>query len=120
LFNVSDSVGILIFASVIVVVTVLGYRVIHWIGRVASVIGVIAFVYLFWRLMSQPTLAHSCKSVISAGAAFLLAVSLAASWQIAFGPYVADYSRYLPSNTIGSQNLLRRGAGSPWSARKWR
>ena len=47
LFGVSDSVGILIFASVIVLVTVLGYRVIHFIGRVASVIGVIAFVYLF-------------------------------------------------------------------------
>jgi len=33
LFGVSDSVGILIFASVIVLVTVLGYRVIHFIGR---------------------------------------------------------------------------------------
>lgn len=53
LFGVSDSVGILIFASVIVLVTVLGYRVIHFIGRVASVIGVIAFVYLFSRLIGQ-------------------------------------------------------------------
>ncbi len=30
---------------------------------------------------------------------FLLAVSLSASWQLAFGPYVADYSRYLPRAT---------------------
>ncbi|NED85450.1 cytosine permease, partial [Streptomyces sp. SID11233] len=31
--------------------------------------------------------------------AFLLAISLSASWQLAFGPYVADYSRYLPRDT---------------------
>jgi NCS1 family nucleobase:cation symporter-1 len=30
---------------------------------------------------------------------FLLAMSLSASWQIAYGPYVADYSRYLPRAT---------------------
>jgi NCS1 family nucleobase:cation symporter-1 len=58
----------LIFASVIVLVTVLGYRVIHWIGRVASVIGVIAFVYPVQPLMSQPTSARCCRSATSAGA----------------------------------------------------
>lgn len=97
LFGVSDSVGILIFASVIVLVTVLGYRVIHWIGRVASVIGVIAFVYLFSRLMSQVDVGALLQIRHFSWSSFLLAVSLAASWQIAFGPYVADYSRYLPS-----------------------
>ena len=30
---------------------------------------------------------------------FLLAVSLAAGWQLTYGPYVADYSRYLPETT---------------------
>jgi len=29
----------------------------------------------------------------------VLAMSLSASWQIAYGPYVADYSRYLPRDT---------------------
>ena len=46
LLGVSDSAGILVFAAVIVLVTVFGYRMIHLIGRVASVLGLIAFVYL--------------------------------------------------------------------------
>jgi NCS1 family nucleobase:cation symporter-1 len=38
------------FRQAIVVLTIFGYRVIHMIGRLASVIGVIAFVYLFRRV----------------------------------------------------------------------
>ena len=38
LLGVSDSAGILLFAAVIVLVTVFGYRMIHTIGRVASVL----------------------------------------------------------------------------------
>ena len=30
---------------------------------------------------------------------FLLVLSIAATWQITYAPYVADYSRYLPANT---------------------
>ena len=112
LFGVSDTVGILLFASVIVLVTVLGYRVIHWIGRVASVIGVIAFVYLFSRLMSQVDVGALLQIRHFSWSSFLLAVSLAASWQIAFGPYVADYSRYLPSNTSAVKSFFAAGAGS--------
>ncbi|MGE7960641.1 purine-cytosine permease family protein [Pseudomonas sp. NPDC089530] len=112
LFGVSDSVGILMFASVIVLVTVLGYRVIHFIGRAASVIGVIAFVYLFSRLMSQTDIGALLQIRHFSWNSFLLAVSLAASWQIAFGPYVADYSRYLPSKTSSVKTFLAAGAGS--------
>jgi NCS1 family nucleobase:cation symporter-1 len=43
---------------------------------------------------------------------FLLAVSLSASWQIAFGPYVADYSRYLPSNTSSWKTFTAVGLGT--------
>ena len=28
---------------------------------------------------------------------FMLSVSVVATWQISFAPYVADYSRYLPN-----------------------
>ncbi len=30
---------------------------------------------------------------------FLLAVSMVATWQLAYAPYVSDYSRYLPITT---------------------
>src|SRR5690606_1604064 len=47
LLHVSDTVGILVFAAVIVVVTVCGYRAIHLLGKAASVLGIVAFAYLF-------------------------------------------------------------------------
>ncbi|MCE6985095.1 cytosine permease, partial [Pseudomonas frederiksbergensis] len=74
-------------------------RMIHWIGRVASVLGIIAFVYLFSRIMVISDIGQLLENRHFTWASFLLAVSLSASWQISFGPYVADYSRYLPSNT---------------------
>lgn len=112
LIDVSDSAGILIFASVIVLATVLGYRVIHWVGRVASVLGIIAFVYLFARLISIADVGALLQIRHFSWSSFLLAVSLAASWQIAYGPYVADYSRYLPSSTSSLKTFLAVGAGS--------
>ncbi|KMQ57865.1 sulfonate ABC transporter substrate-binding protein [Pseudomonas aeruginosa] len=112
LTGLSDSAGIFIFAAFIVLVTVLGYRVIHIIGRIASVLGIIAFVYLFSRLMLLSDIGDLLAIRHFSWASFLLAVSLAASWQIAFGPYVADYSRYLPASTSSWKTFLAVGLGS--------
>ena len=43
---------------------------------------------------------------------FLLAMSLSASWQIAYGPYVADYSRYMPRETSVAGVFAAVGRGS--------
>jgi NCS1 family nucleobase:cation symporter-1 len=112
LVNVSDWFGILIFGVVIVVITICGYRVIHILGRLSSVIGVIAFFYLFTKVL----LAHNILELLANRhftlTHFLLAMSLSASWQIAFGPYVADYSRYLPSKTSSLKAFLAVGLGT--------
>lgn len=112
LFGVSDTLGILMFAAVIITATLFGYRVIHLIGRVATVLGLIAFFYLFSRVLAVGDLAQLLQIRHFSWASFLLAVSLAASWQIAYGPYVADYSRYLPSKTSSTRTFLAVGLGS--------
>jgi len=43
---------------------------------------------------------------------FLLAVSLSSSWQIAFCPYVSDYSRYLPRNVSGKKTFFAVFSGT--------
>ena len=112
LLKVDDAMAIAGFGALIVVVTLFGYRVIHGLGRIASVIGVAAFAYLFVRLFA----AHDVMELLSrrhfAWDTFLLAVSLSASWQIAYGPYVADYSRYLPSSTPVTGVVTAVGLGS--------
>ncbi|MFJ2690234.1 purine-cytosine permease family protein [Pseudomonas sp. NPDC087336] len=112
LVNVSDGTGILIFAAMIVVLTVLGYRTIHWIGRLSSLIGVVSFFYLFYRLLSVHDIGELLANRHFSLSSFLLAISLSASWQIAFGPYVADYSRYLPRSTSALKTFLAVGLGS--------
>lgn len=112
LLGVSNTVGILIFAAAFVVATLFGYRVIHVIGRVATVLGLLAFVYLFSRVIAVGDVGQLLQIRHFSWSAFLLAVSLAASWQIAYGPYVADYSRYLPSSTSSVKTFLAVGLGS--------
>lgn len=101
LLHVDDGLGIVIFSCFIVIVTLFGYRVIHVLGRVSSVVGIAAFFYMFSRLFAGHDVAELLAVRHFSLPKFLLAMSLSASWQIAFGPYVADYSRYLPRSTSG-------------------
>lgn len=93
------SVGILIFGALTAVVAIVGYRLIHVVGRISTVVGGIGFVYLLIRLIATHDVSAAVGTKSFDIATFLLAVSLSAGWQLTFGPYVADYSRYLPSDT---------------------
>lgn len=112
-------IGIVVFGALTAVVAVTGYRLIHVVGRVATVVGVIGFTYLGIRLFTQ----YDVGAVVGVKpfdlVTFLLAVSLGAGWQLTFGPYVADYSRYLPRSTSDHTTFLSTYAGtvigSQWS-----
>lgn len=112
LLRVDDGIGIAIFGGFIVIATLFGYRLIHMLGRVASVVGVAAFLYMFSRLFAGHQVAALLSVRHFALNQFLLAMSLSASWQIAYGPYVADYSRYLPRNTSTLGVFAAVGLGS--------
>ncbi|MBC8652530.1 cytosine permease, partial [Providencia vermicola] len=112
LMHVSDWMGILIFGAVIIGITICGYRIIHILGKAASVIGVITFFYLFFRLFYMNDVSVLLENRHFDWTHFLLAMSLSASWQIAFGPYVADYSRYLPTKTPTIKAFMAVGAGT--------
>ncbi len=49
---------------------------------------------------------------------FLLAISIVTTWQLAYAPYVADYSRYLPVSTSTAQTFwysyLSTFVGTVW------
>jgi NCS1 family nucleobase:cation symporter-1 len=112
LLGVGEATGIVIFSCIIVAVTLCGYRVIHVLGRVASVVGVLVFIYMFGRLFASHDVAALLAQRHFSLSQFLLAMSLSASWQIAYGPYVADYSRYLPRDTPVLRVFTAVGLGS--------
>ncbi|WP_328538368.1 purine-cytosine permease family protein [Streptomyces sp. NBC_00344] len=119
LTHLGDTAGIVVFALVTAAMAVIGYRIIHVLGRVAGAVCAVAFVYLGIRLLDRIDLSTVLHDHGFSLPLFLLAVSLSASWQLAFGPYVADYSRYLPRTTSGRATfwwtLGGTALGSQWS-----
>src|SRR6185295_403426 len=68
--------------------------------------------YLLVRLFTQYDVGAHVGNKGFEAATFLLAVGLGAGWQLTFGPYVADYSRYLPRNTSDRATFWSTLAGS--------
>jgi NCS1 family nucleobase:cation symporter-1 len=112
LLGVDDGLAIAIFSCVVVVVTLVGYRLIHLLGRVSSLVGIASFIYMFSRLFAHQDVAALLAVRHFSLNSLLLAMSLSASWQIAYGPYVADYSRYLPRNISARGVFAAVGLGS--------
>src|SRR5665647_28681 len=92
-------VGIVTFGVLTAIVATLGYRYIHALGRIATVVGMIGFTYLLIRILMSYDVGTLIGQKPFDSVTFLLAVSLGVGWQLTFGPYVADYSRYLPRDT---------------------
>lgn len=105
-------VGIVIFGLLTAAIAILGYRYIHVLGRIATVVGILGFVWLGIAMFPQLDLGGLVAAAHFDIATFLLAVSLGAGWQLTFGPYVADYSRYLPRSTPTKATFWSTWAGS--------
>ncbi|MFF3756555.1 purine-cytosine permease family protein [Streptomyces sp. NPDC002185] len=105
-------IGILVFGVLTAVVAVTGYRLIHAAGRVATVAGVLGLGYLLVRVFTQYDVGAHVGFKGFEAPTFLLAVGLGAGWQLTFGPYVADYSRYLPRTTSARATFWSTFAGS--------
>lgn len=112
LLSSPDWIGIIIFGGVTAVIAIIGYRLIHVLGRFATVISGLAFFYLTIRLLSGVDLGALLANNHFTVPSFFIAMSLSASWQIAYGPYVADYSRYLPAQTPAWKTFGATFAGS--------
>ena len=96
----SDIPGIAVIAIVSVIAAVFGYDLIHTYARITTYIAgaVLAttFAWIIW-VHGLPADFLSRNTLNLPG--FLGTVSTAALWQIAYAPYVSDYSRYMPRDT---------------------
>ncbi|WP_462402548.1 purine-cytosine permease family protein [Pseudomonas sp. Marseille-QA0332] len=98
--SLSTDQGIFLVGVISVVATVFGYRLIHGYARVMSwVSGAVLVLCFIWIIgvHGLPQGFFERNSFTTAG--FLGAVSVAALWQLAYAPYVSDYSRYMPADT---------------------
>ena len=98
--GISVDAGILIVGAVSVVVTIFGYDLIHAYARVMTYLAGAALLLTFIWIVGVHGVGHGFGSFgHSTVAGFLGTVTAAALWQIAYAPYVSDYSRYMPADT---------------------
>lgn len=114
--GLSIDASILITSAVCVLLAIFGYRAIHSVERWVSLLTGLGFIYLTYRLVAD----HNIAATMSHGqfqvGTFVLAITIAATWEITYAPYVADYSRYLPQKTSGRAVFWWTYLGSTLSA----
>jgi NCS1 family nucleobase:cation symporter-1 len=98
--SVSDNEAIILFGALTLVVGFIGYELIHKIGAYMSAISLVIFAVAGYVVLQKglPDGVWEVSGHTFKFAAFCLVVTQAASWTLGAGPYVADYSRYLPSS----------------------
>lgn len=94
---ISDQWGIVIIALLSAAAAIYGYDLIHAYGRWMTWICGLALVASFAWIIGESGLPEDLwqRGSLTLGG-FLGAVSAGALWQIAYAPYVSDYSRYMP------------------------
>lgn len=93
----SDDGALVTFGLASLIVAFVGYELIHKLGAVLTIASGILFLVAAVRILGMPAPhgAWSPGTTFRTGP-FLLVISQSASYAIGYGPYVADYSRYLP------------------------
>lgn len=98
--GISVDAGIMIIGLVSVVATIFGYRLIHAYARFLSVVAGAALLLAFiWILFVHGLPASFMEQGAFNWVGFMGTVSVSALWQLAYAPYVSDYSRYMPQGT---------------------
>lgn len=104
---VSDNGAIILFQIATFIVAFIGYELIHRLGTWMTILSLLLFAAVAVALSRLPYPAHSFSwSHGLRGVAFVMALTQACSWSLGYGPYVADYSRYLPSDTPSSSTFI--------------
>lgn len=100
LFGLDETVSIILIGLVSVVGAIVGYRMIHALTGVMSLVsGLVLALAFVWILAVNDLPTGTFHSDGATLAGFMGTISLAALWQIAYAPYVSDYTRYMPRDT---------------------
>jgi len=98
--GLSDTPGIVLISLLSLVAAIFGHDLIHSYARVMTYAsGIVLLLTFAWIVLVHglPS-GFLTRNALSAGG-LLGTISTAALWQIAYAPYVSDYSRYMPHDT---------------------
>jgi NCS1 family nucleobase:cation symporter-1 len=96
----SDTPGITLIAVLSVIATIYGYDLIHAYTRAMCYVSGFVLLLSFVWIIAVHGLPSNFLTQNSLNLPGLMGtITVAALWQIAYAPYVSDYSRYLPPDT---------------------
>ncbi|MBD2836158.1 cytosine permease [Pseudomonas sp. JM0905a] len=100
LVPISDDQAIVAVGILTFIIGFVGYELIHRLGAWMSLMSTLVFASALALILLHPSDAISTTATGKGFSliAFNLVVAQAASWTLGYGPYVADYSRYLPAH----------------------
>jgi nucleobase:cation symporter-1, NCS1 family len=92
--------GILLVGVLGVIATIYGYDLIHAYTRIMSYLsGAVLLLAAVWIIYVHGLPPDFLMRNALSATGFMGTVSVSALWQIAYAPYVSDYSRYMPADT---------------------
>jgi NCS1 nucleoside transporter family len=92
--------AIVVIGLISLAATIVGYRLIHRVTALLSIVAGGALVVAFlWMVGVNDLPADTWHTAGFTWAGFMATLSVAALWQIAYAPYVSDYTRYMPKDT---------------------
>jgi NCS1 family nucleobase:cation symporter-1 len=95
------------------VIGIFGYRWIHWAMQATAVVVGVSLIIMFIQGLRHGALpAHETTLVRPAAGLFLAGVALLVIDMLSFGPFVSDYTRYLPTATSGPRLFWAIYAGN--------
>jgi len=98
--GISDQTGIVLIALLSVAAAIYGYDLIHAYARwMTWFCGASLAACFFWVLEVDALPADLWQRGGLTSSGFLGMISVGALWQIAYAPYVSDYSRYMPADS---------------------
>lgn len=114
LFSLGSDGSLLAIALATLVVAYIGYELIHRIGKVMTILSgglfAVGAVLLYTEHHAGAAGIHPASAPMIA-TAFSLTITQAASWSFSYGPYVADYSRYLPPGVSTAKTFWSTALG---------
>jgi nucleobase:cation symporter-1, NCS1 family len=103
----SVTAWLVISAVVGFLVAVVGYDLIHLVGRYATLFSVMLLIIsAIWVLGIRRLPSHALSAGGVHPAGFIAMISVGVIYQVAYAPYVSDYSRYMPSDRASRRSTL--------------
>ncbi|MED3561863.1 cytosine permease [Bacillus xiapuensis] len=110
--NLNVTWSIIILNIITFTVTMIGHDLIHKMQKYLTWVFIFVFIAATFIVFQLPVPAGSWSPSGFNLSTFMLSVSVVATWQISYAPYVADYSRYLPIDTNYSKTFWYTYAGT--------